>query len=240
MASAAGTIPASVVAAIALAASGAAQAAASDMPRIGPVPIDFILFALHSARGRAVSSLHAARRSGRPRRDRRLQGRLHGIQDRTGPSRASWASCSHEWVILANLFLLLMGFAILSRHFEKSRHPGRPAALPAQRLERRVRAAGHGVRAVVLSRQHRGRDDRRRDGAHSYSAPKSTSAISPGSSRRRMPAGRAASIGDTTTTMMWIAGVVSARGSRGLRRGHRRARHLRHSRGEAAARATRR
>ena len=26
----------------------------------------------------------------------------------------------HEWVILANLFLLLMGFAILSRHFEKS------------------------------------------------------------------------------------------------------------------------
>ena len=26
----------------------------------------------------------------------------------------------HEWVILANLFLLLMGFAILSRHFERS------------------------------------------------------------------------------------------------------------------------
>lgn len=29
----------------------------------------------------------------------------------------------HEWVILANLFLLLMGFAILSRHFEESRIP---------------------------------------------------------------------------------------------------------------------
>lgn len=26
----------------------------------------------------------------------------------------------HEWVVLANLFLLLMGFALLSRHFEKS------------------------------------------------------------------------------------------------------------------------
>jgi hypothetical protein len=26
----------------------------------------------------------------------------------------------HEWVILANLFLLLMGFAILSRHFERA------------------------------------------------------------------------------------------------------------------------
>ena len=29
----------------------------------------------------------------------------------------------HEWVILTNLFLLLMGFAMLSRHFEDSRVP---------------------------------------------------------------------------------------------------------------------
>lgn len=29
----------------------------------------------------------------------------------------------HEWVILTNLFCLLMGFALLSRHFEKSRIP---------------------------------------------------------------------------------------------------------------------
>jgi Na+/H+ antiporter NhaD/arsenite permease-like protein len=37
----------------------------------------------------------------------------------------------HEWVILANLFLLLTGFAILSRHFEESRIPdGMPALLP--------------------------------------------------------------------------------------------------------------
>src|SRR3954449_7241798 len=34
----------------------------------------------------------------------------------------------HEWVILANLFLLLMGFAILSRHFE---HSGIPDEMPA-------------------------------------------------------------------------------------------------------------
>ncbi|MET0678532.1 MAG: citrate transporter, partial [Bradyrhizobium sp.] len=26
---------------------------------------------------------------------------------------------AHEWVTLANLFLLLMGFALLSRHFEE-------------------------------------------------------------------------------------------------------------------------
>ena len=37
----------------------------------------------------------------------------------------------HEWVILANLFLLLRGFAILSRHFENSRIPDEmPAVLP--------------------------------------------------------------------------------------------------------------
>lgn len=37
----------------------------------------------------------------------------------------------HEWVILANLFLLLMGFAILTRHFEQSRIPDEmPAFLP--------------------------------------------------------------------------------------------------------------
>jgi hypothetical protein len=29
----------------------------------------------------------------------------------------------HEWVTLANLFCLLMGFALLSRHFGKSRVP---------------------------------------------------------------------------------------------------------------------
>src|SRR5215203_4204926 len=37
----------------------------------------------------------------------------------------------HEWVVLANLLLLLMGFAILSRHFENSLVPdGMPAFLP--------------------------------------------------------------------------------------------------------------
>jgi Na+/H+ antiporter NhaD/arsenite permease-like protein len=37
----------------------------------------------------------------------------------------------HEWVLLSNLFLLLMGFALLSRHFEKSQIPDEmPALLP--------------------------------------------------------------------------------------------------------------
>src|SRR5256714_3229186 len=38
---------------------------------------------------------------------------------------------AHEWVTLANLFLLLMGFALLSRHFEESKIPDEmPALLP--------------------------------------------------------------------------------------------------------------
>ena len=37
----------------------------------------------------------------------------------------------HEWVVLANLFFLLTGFALLSRHFEESRVPDElPAILP--------------------------------------------------------------------------------------------------------------
>src|SRR5262249_42621817 len=36
-----------------------------------------------------------------------------------------------EWLVLANLFLLLMGFALLSRHLEKSRVPDEmPRFLP--------------------------------------------------------------------------------------------------------------
>ena len=38
---------------------------------------------------------------------------------------------AHEWVLLANLLLLLVGFALLSRHFEKSNVPDvMPAILP--------------------------------------------------------------------------------------------------------------
>src|SRR5215217_5152582 len=62
----------------------------------------------------------------------------------------------HEWVILANLFLLLMGFALLSRHFEKSRVPDEmPAFLPDDWK------GGLVLLMIVfvlsgLSRQHRG------------------------------------------------------------------------------------
>jgi Na+/H+ antiporter NhaD/arsenite permease-like protein len=112
----------------------------------------------------------------------------------------------HEWVILANLFLLLMGFALLSRHFEESKLPDvMPAVLPddwkgaflllvivcvlSSFLDNIAAALIGGVmaREVFRGKVHIG-----------YLA-----AIVAASN-----AGGAGSVvGDTTTTMMWIAGV---------------------------------
>ena len=112
----------------------------------------------------------------------------------------------HEWVILANLFLLLMGFALLSRHFERSRIPDEmPAFLPddwkggfalllivgvlSSFLDNIAAAliGGTIARHVFRGRVHIG-----------YLA-----AIVAASN-----AGGAGSVvGDTTTTMMWIDGV---------------------------------
>jgi Na+/H+ antiporter NhaD/arsenite permease-like protein len=112
----------------------------------------------------------------------------------------------HEWVILANLFLLLMGFALLSRHFEESKLPDvMPAILPddwkgafallvivcvlSSFLDNIAAALIGGVmaREVFKGKVHIG-----------YLA-----AIVGASN-----AGGAGSVvGDTTTTMMWIDGV---------------------------------
>ena len=113
---------------------------------------------------------------------------------------------AHEWVILGNLFLLLMGFALLSRHFEESKLPDvMPAFLPddwkgafallvivcvlSSFLDNIAAALIGGVmaREVFRGKVHIG-----------YLA-----AIVAASN-----AGGAGSVvGDTTTTMMWIAGV---------------------------------
>jgi Na+/H+ antiporter NhaD/arsenite permease-like protein len=112
----------------------------------------------------------------------------------------------HEWVVLANLFLLLTGFALLSRHFEESRLPDEmPALLPddwkggaillvvvfvlSSFLDNIAAAliGGTVARHVFQGKVHIG-----------YLA-----AIVAASN-----AGGAGSVvGDTTTTMMWIDGV---------------------------------
>ena len=111
----------------------------------------------------------------------------------------------HEWVLLANLFLLLMGFALLSRHFERSRIPDEmPALLPddwkgglallvivfvlSAFLDNIAAALIGGTMARhVFHKVHIG-----------YLA-----AIVAASNA----GGSGSVVGDTTTTMMWIDGV---------------------------------
>jgi Na+/H+ antiporter NhaD/arsenite permease-like protein len=112
----------------------------------------------------------------------------------------------HEWVILANLFLLLMGFALLSRHFEKSRIPDEmPAFLPddwkggfallvivfvlSSFLDNIAAAliGGTMARHVFRGKVHIG-----------YLA---------GIVAASNAGGAGSVVGDTTTTMMWIDGI---------------------------------
>ena len=112
----------------------------------------------------------------------------------------------HEWVVLANLFLLLMGFALLSRHFEESGVPDElPAVLPDNWT------GGFALLAIVF--------------VLSGFLDNIAAALIGGTMARHVFKGKvhigylaalvAASnsggagsvLGDTTTTMMWIDGV---------------------------------
>jgi Na+/H+ antiporter NhaD/arsenite permease-like protein len=112
----------------------------------------------------------------------------------------------HESVVLANLFLLLTGFALLSRHFEESRIPAEmPAVLPdgwtgglvllaavfvlSSFLDNIAAAiiGGTVARIVFQDRVHIG----------------FLAAIVAASNA----GGSGSVVGDTTTTMMWIDGV---------------------------------
>ena len=113
---------------------------------------------------------------------------------------------AHEWVTLANLFLLLMGFAVLSRHFEESRIPDEmPALLPddwkggvallvivfvlSSFLDN---IAGALIGGTVARHVFRGK-------VHVGYLVAIVAASNAG--------GAGSVVGDTTTTMMWIAGV---------------------------------
>jgi len=172
---------------------------------IAGVPLEFVLFALTLA---GVALLH--RHS--------LQVALVGLASvviykvlATGfDGVAGFAGLAHhlrlEWVVLANLFGLLMGFALLSRHFEESGVPTRlPDFLPddwrgcfallvivfvlSSFLDNIAAALIGGAIAhtVFRGRVHVG-----------YIAALVAASNAGGSG---------SVIGDTTTTMMWIDGV---------------------------------
>ncbi len=169
------------------------------------IPVDFILFALTLI---GVAVFH----------HKTLQVALTGLAAiviykllftgfKTGAGLGGLAlHMQHEAVILANLFLLLMGFAILSRHFENSRVPDEMPRVSAGWLERRsallaivfvlssfldnIAAAligGTMARHVFKGKVHIG-----------YLA---------GIVAASNAGGSGSVVGDTTTTMMWIDGV---------------------------------
>jgi Na+/H+ antiporter NhaD/arsenite permease-like protein len=175
------------------------------IPNIAGIPVDFVLFALVLA---GVALFHHYT----------LQVALTGLAViagykmlfspfRTGEGPAGFAALlGHEWVILANLFALLVGFALLSKHFEDSEVPKvLPKYLPddwkgafallalvfvlSAFLDNIAAALIGGAMAhtVFGGRVHIG-----------YLA-----AIVAASNA----GGSGSVIGDTTTTMMWIDGV---------------------------------
>jgi len=172
---------------------------------LGPVPVDFILFALILA-GIAIFHHHTLRVA--------VLGlvavtsyKLLFAGFRHGEGFAGLAALlGHEWVVLANLFLLLMGFALLSKHFEDSHVPLElPRILPddwkggflllalvfviSSFLDNIAAALIGGTMARVVFRGK----------VHVGYLAAIVAASNAG--------GSGSVVGDTTTTMMWIAGV---------------------------------
>ena len=124
------TIGAAAMIALASLPEPALAAGTAKGPAIAGIPIDFILFGL-TLLGVALFHHHT------------LYVALAGLASITSYKLAFTgfahgsglpglgSHLAHEWVVLANLFLLLMGFALLSRHFERSQVPEvMPAVLP--------------------------------------------------------------------------------------------------------------
>jgi Na+/H+ antiporter NhaD/arsenite permease-like protein len=174
-------------------------------PAIGPVPIEFILFAAvligvalfhhHTLRialtGAAVIALY----------------KIVFSPFKSGAGVAGFgAHLLHEWVILINLLLLLLGFALLAKHFEDTEIPAvLPRWLPDDWKGCFVLLA----LVFVLSSFLDNIAAAMIGGAIAHTVFKGKvhigflAAIVAASN-----AGGAGSVvGDTTTTMMWIAGI---------------------------------
>ena len=176
-----------------------------DIPSVLGLPVDFLLFA-GVLLGVAVFHHHTLRVAviglAGITAYKLFFSPFHGIAGASG----LLALLGHEWVLIANLFALLLGFALLSRHFEESRVP---LVLPrfladdwkggfmllvlvfvlSSFLDNIAAAMIGGTMASVL---FKGR-------LHVGFLAAIVAASNAG--------GSGSVVGDTTTTMMWIAGV---------------------------------
>ena len=123
-----------------------------------------------------------------------------------GPGLAGLAAhLTHEWVIIANLACLLLGFAILSRHFEKSHVP---LALPKLLPDDWKGCFALLVIVAVLSSFLDNIAAAMIGGAMAHTLFKKVHLGYLAAIVAASNAGGAGSVvGDTTTTMMWIDGV---------------------------------
>jgi Na+/H+ antiporter NhaD/arsenite permease-like protein len=183
-------------------------ATSADLPAVLGIPFDFILFAL-TLLGVALFHHHTLRVA--------LTGlatialyKLAFTGFKTGNGLPGLAShLAHEWVILANLLCLLLGFALLSKHFEDSHVPAvLPKYLPGQAkgafallamvfvlssfLDNIAAALIGGTMAHTVFRGK----------VHIGYLAAIVAASNAG--------GSGSVVGDTTTTMMWIDGVSPA------------------------------
>ena len=178
---------------------------AVEGPAVLGIPVDFILFGA-TLIGVALFHHHTLRVA--------LTGlavitvyKLFFTGFKSGPGLAGLAvHMQHEWVILTNLLCLLVGFALLSRHFEESRIPDvLPRFLPddwkgaffllviiwvlSGFLDNIAAALIGGTIAASVFRQK----------VHIGYLAAIVAASNAG--------GAGSVVGDTTTTMMWLDGV---------------------------------
>jgi len=182
-----------------------AAGALPEPPAIGRVPIDFILFALTLA-GVAVLQRNTLKVAVTGLVVITLYKILLSPFAEGAGVPGFVAHLAHEWVLLANLLGLLLGFALLSKHFEASQVPAwLPKLLPddwkgafvllvmifvlSSFLDNIAAALIGGTIAGVVFRRK----------VHIGFLAAIVAASNAG--------GSGSVVGDTTTTMMWIDGV---------------------------------
>jgi Na+/H+ antiporter NhaD/arsenite permease-like protein len=180
-------------------------AALPEPPAVAGVPIDFILFGL-TLLGVALFHHHTLRVAVVGLAIITLFKVLFSPFSEGAGADGFVAHLAHEWVLLANLLGLLLGFALLSKHFEASRVPAiLPRYLPddwkgafvllvmifvlSSFLDNIAAALIGGTIANVVFRGK----------VHIGYLAAIVAASNAG--------GSGSVVGDTTTTMMWIAGV---------------------------------
>ena len=176
-----------------------------EAPVVFGIPVDFILFAL-TLLGVALFHRHTFHVA--------LTGlavitlyKLGFTGFKTGPGLPGLiAHMQHEWVILTNLLFLLLGFALLSKHFEESKVPAiLPKYLPGEWKGAFVLL----VMVFVLSSFLDNIAAALIGGAMAHTVFRGKvhigylAAIVAASNA----GGSGSVVGDTTTTMMWIDGV---------------------------------